>query len=98
MSAHSPKESGTIEQRDSGRRQEVESYQRSRCALFSERWNRSPRNQEEPQEQANKECSLPDSTQVNIFIALVSEPKPQITGQLVHDRQPLPSHRTQNDD
>src|SRR4026207_2163239 len=96
MRAHAPKESGTVEQRKYGRRQKVECYQGSWCALLSECWNRSPCDQEEPQEQANEKRRLPDPAQVNVFIPLVSEPKPQTTGQLMHDRQPLSGHRTQN--
>src|SRR6185503_16674017 len=94
--AHSPKKSRTVEQCDSGSRQEVESYQRSWCALFLERRNGSTRNQEEPQQQTNKKRCLPDSAKIYVFVALMSEPKPQTSGQLVHDREPLPGHRPQN--
>src|SRR6185503_14497585 len=92
MRTHSPEKSRTIEQRDSSRRQKVESYQRSRCAFFLKRRNRSSGNQEKPQEQTKKKCRLPYSAQVHVFVALMPKPKPETTGQLVHDRKPLPGH------
>ena len=67
-------------------------------AFLLERGNRRARNQEEPQEQTDKQRRLPDSAQVNVFVTLMSEPKPQTAGQLVHHRQPLPGHRTEHHD
>src|SRR6185295_7931713 len=83
---HSPKKSWTVEQCDSGSGQKVESYQRSWCALFLERGNGSTRNQKKPQQQTNKKRRLPDPAKIHVFVALMSEPKPQTSRQLVRDR------------
>ena len=88
-------EAGCIEERNRYAGDEKEQEQRPVLALANERGLERRHHQDKPQNEADEQQNLPESSQVNIFIPLAAEPEPQIAKALL-DAQPFSRERTAN--
>ena len=64
----------------------------------TERRQQGANHKEEPEEKAHEQECLPEATQLQVFITLMTEVEVLDQPQLLHDAKPLSGQRTKDDD
>ncbi|KZL09489.1 hypothetical protein PsAD14_01856 [Pseudovibrio sp. Ad14] len=90
MSVLAPKQACAVKQTDGNSGQQCESNETAVMTAL-QRGIESTQDQTSPQQQADEEEDLPEAPQINIFVALMTEPEVHCAGEELIDPEPFAS-------